>query len=73
MKHYINRLYGSQKECAKALGVSSRAIRYWLTERPLCMLKHSDKIIKQTNTTQLELVGEVLHQDELLREQKYEV
>lgn len=67
MKHYIKRLYGSQTNLAKALGVTDRTVRYWLAERPQAMLKHTSEIIRTSNTTQLELVGEVLHHEEQLK------
>jgi transcriptional antiterminator len=70
MKHYINRLYGSQANLARALGVTDRTVRYWIAQRPINMLKHVDTIIRTSNTTQLELVGEVLHHEETLKEQK---
>lgn len=70
MKHYINRLYGSQCNLARVLGVTDRTVRYWIAKRPLNMLKHTETIVRTSNTTQLELVGEVLHHDETLKEKQ---
>ena len=64
LKKYIIRLYGSNRACYEALGVNRSTLYRWIHEDPMRMLKYCDKIAKQTDTTKLQLEGEILYQDE---------
>ena len=60
MKKYILRKYGTQENCAKALGVDVRTIYRWANVNAMPMLKHADTIVRTCDTTRLELIGEIL-------------
>lgn len=64
LKKYIVTLYGSNKACYEALGVNRSTLYRWVNQDPMRMLKYCDKIAKQTDTTKLQLEGEILYQDE---------
>ena len=64
LKDYIVNLYGSHKACHESLGVNRSTLYRWLNNEPRRMLKYCDKIAKQTDTTKLQLEGEILYQDE---------
>ena len=65
-KSYIVKMYGSQSSMASALGVSGNTVNSWVQKNPLPLLKHSQTILKQCDTTAQELISEVLfHSDEL--------
>tara|TARA_R110002124_G_scaffold68817_1_gene185816 strand:+ start:439 stop:600 length:162 start_codon:yes stop_codon:yes gene_type:complete len=51
---------------ASALGVSGNTVNSWVQKNPLPLLKHSQVILKQCDTTAQELISEVLfHSEEL--------
>jgi predicted site-specific integrase-resolvase len=58
------RLYGTNKACYESLGVNRSTLYRWINQDPMRMLKYCDKIAKQTDTTKLQLEGEILYQDE---------
>jgi|TARA_R110001632_G_scaffold7962_5_gene31295 DNA-binding XRE family transcriptional regulator len=65
-KSYIVKMYGSQTRMASALGVSGNTVNSWVQKNPLPLLKHSQVILKQCDTTAQELISEVLfHSEEL--------
>ena len=64
LKDYIVTLYGSHNACHESLGVNRSTLYRWLNNEPRRMLKYCDKIAKQTDTTKLQLEGEILYQDE---------
>ena len=66
LKKYILGLYGSNKACYEALEVNRSTLYRWLNEDPRRMLRYCEKITKQTNTTKLQLEGEILYLDEQL-------
>ncbi len=68
LKKYILRLYGSHKACSESLGVNRSTLYRWLNNEPRRMLRYCDRIAKQTDTTKLQLEGEILFHDELLNE-----
>ena len=68
LKDYIVTLYGSHKACHESLGVNRSTLYRWLNNEPRRMLKYCDKIAKQTDTTKLQLEGEILYLDEQLNE-----
>ena len=58
-KEYIRRLYGSQKQMAQALNVSENTVSRWVLKNPIPMLAHGIDIIRDCNTTELELFSEI--------------
>ena len=68
LKKYILTLYGTHKACYEALEVNRSTLYRWLNNEPRRMLRYCDRIAKQTDTTKLQLEGEILFHDELLNE-----
>jgi hypothetical protein len=64
MKDYILRKYGTRQNCAKSLGVDVRTVYRWININAMPMLKHVDKIVKTSDTTRVELIGEILSNEE---------
>jgi|TARA_R100000479_G_C6194566_1_gene132437 DNA invertase Pin-like site-specific DNA recombinase len=66
LKDYIKKLYGSQQACANALGVDRRTVYRWINENPKRMIKYVDTIVKTSDTTKIQIIGEILYHDEEL-------
>tara|TARA_R110000822_G_scaffold3661_1_gene15793 strand:- start:772 stop:975 length:204 start_codon:yes stop_codon:yes gene_type:complete len=64
MKDYILRKYGTRKNCANSLGVDVRTVYRWININAMPMLKHVDKIVQTSDTTRVELIGEILFNEE---------
>ena len=64
MKDYILGKYGTRKNCAKSLGVDVRTVYRWINISAMPMLKHADKIVQTSDTTRVELIGEILFNEE---------
>ena len=64
MKDYILRKYGTRKNCADSLGVDVRTVYNWININAMPMLKHADKIVQTSDTTRVELIGEILFNEE---------
>ena len=64
MKDYILRKYGTRKNCANSLGVDVRTVYNWININAMPMLKHADKIVQTSDTTKVELIGEILFNEE---------
>ena len=64
MKDYILRKYGTRKNCSTSLGVDVRTVYRWININAMPMLKHADKIVQTSDTTRVELIGEILFNEE---------
>jgi len=64
MKDYILRKYGTRQNCADSVGVDVRTVYRWININAMPMLKHADKIVQTSDTTRLELIGEILFNEE---------
>ena len=65
-KSYIVKMYGSQANMANSLNVSTNTVNNWVQKNPMPLLKYSDTILKQCDTTAHELMSEVLfHKDQV--------
>ena len=64
MKDYILRKYGTRKNCANSLGVDVRTVYNWININAMPMLKHADQIVQTSDTTRVELIGEILFNEE---------
>ena len=64
MKDYILRKYGTRKNCADSVGVDVRTVYRWINISAMPMLKHADKIVQTSDTTRVELIGEILFNEE---------
>ena len=63
MKAYIKKLYGTQKECAAQLGVTTATVQNWIKKNPRAMLVHAPEIVRYKDTTFTQLIGEVLFRE----------
>jgi predicted transcriptional regulator len=63
MRDFIKKHYGSQKQCAAELGVTEQTVGNWVKRNPRGILKHSKEIVKNKNTTYLQLHGEVEYRE----------
>ena len=64
---YIVKMYGSQAKMASALKVSTNTVNSWVQKNPMPLLKHSQTILKQCDTTAQELMSEVLYHNENIK------
>tara|TARA_R110000772_G_scaffold257598_1_gene374514 strand:+ start:492 stop:722 length:231 start_codon:yes stop_codon:yes gene_type:complete len=67
-KSFIVKIYGSQSKMAESLSVTPNTVNNWVHRNPLPLLKHTEKILKQCNTTAQELVAEVLFHNDVINE-----
>ena len=67
LKHFIRKHYGTQKQCAQELGVTSNTVSNWLHKNPSGMLKHMRKIVQDKDTTPTELMSEVYYHEGTLK------
>ncbi len=63
MKAFIIDLYGSQKACAKALGVNRKTVYRWIYKSPWPMIKYADKIANTAGVSKIELIDKILNSD----------
>lgn len=63
MKEYICKHYGSLDKCAEDLNVGRSTVYRWVQSNPRGILLHAPEIIRDKNTTSLELVSEVVHRE----------
>lgn len=61
LREFIEKHYGGQAQLARHLGVTAETVRLWLTKNPKPMLKYLPEIVNGANTTEMEVVGEILH------------
>ncbi len=66
MKEYICKHYGSLDKCAEELNVGRSTVYRWVQSNPRGILLHAPEILRDKNTTSLELVSEVVHRESQL-------
>jgi len=64
LKKYLIKLYGSQKNIYSSLGIDRSTLYRMFNEEPKRLIKHTTTIAKQTDTTKIQLIGEILYRDE---------
>tara|TARA_R110002012_G_scaffold197522_2_gene366067 strand:+ start:129 stop:359 length:231 start_codon:yes stop_codon:yes gene_type:complete len=68
LKKFISKKFGTQKNCAEQLGVTTMTVFSWHTRNPRAMLKHAPEIVNLVDTTWTQLAGEVLMREEELNQ-----
>jgi hypothetical protein len=68
MRDYIIKHFGSITACAKELDVTTVTVRNWMKTNPRGILKHAPEIVASKDTTYLQLQGEVLHREHVIKE-----
>ncbi len=66
MKEYICKHYGSLDKCAEELNVGRSTVYRWVQSNPRGILLHAPEILRDKDTTSLELVSEVVHRESQL-------
>jgi len=66
-KKFVRRLYGSQKKMAQALSVTENTVSNWVLRNPYPMLKHAPQLVRDCNTTNVEIMSEVLAHAETVK------
>ncbi len=66
MKKYICKHYGSLDKCAEELNVGRSTVYRWVQSNPRGILLHAPEILRDKDTTSLELVSEVVHRESQL-------
>ena len=64
MKHYIVKLYGSQKACAEALGVDRKTVYRWININTWPMVKYVDQIVETSEAVKEEVLFEILFNED---------
>ncbi len=67
LKKFIKAKFGSQRNCARTLGVSPQTVFNWHEKNPRAMLKHAPEIVSQADTTWTQLSAEVLHRESQIK------
>ena len=69
MKEFIKKHYGSNIKMANDLGISNQTVTNWIKFNPRGMLKYLPEIVSSVDTTEREVVWEVMfHEKELRRD-----
>jgi predicted transcriptional regulator len=63
MKEFICKHYGSLDKCAEELNVGRSTVYRWVQSNPRGILLHAPEILRDKDTTSLELVSEVVHRE----------
>jgi len=67
MRQFIKKHYGTQLRMSKQLGVSNQTVTNWMKSNPRGMLKYIPEIVSGVDTTEREVVWEVMfHEKDIL-------
>ena len=66
MRQFIKKHYGTQLMMSKQLGVSNQTVTNWMKYNPRGMLKYIPEIVSKVDTTEREVVWEVMYQEKEL-------
>jgi len=67
MRKFIKKHYGTQLSMSKQLGISNQTVTNWMESNPRGMLKYIPEIVSKVDTTEREVVWEVMFQEEILQ------
>tara|TARA_R110002020_G_scaffold135795_1_gene303218 strand:- start:145 stop:375 length:231 start_codon:yes stop_codon:yes gene_type:complete len=68
LKDFITKHYGSQRQLAKDLDVTTETVRKWLVKNPRGLLKYAPEIVRDKNVTASQIIWEVVHHERFLRD-----
>jgi predicted transcriptional regulator len=66
MKDFIKKHYGSNVRMAQQLGITNQTVSNWLKSNPRGMLKYLPEIVKTSNTTESQVMWEVMFREKEL-------
>ena len=67
MRKFIKKHYGTQLRMSEQLGISNQTVTNWMKSNPRGMLKYIPEIVSKVDTTEREVVWEVMFQEEILQ------
>ena len=68
MRSFIKKNFGTQLNMSKSLGVSNQTVTNWMKSNPRGMLKYIPEIVSIADTTERQIVWEVMHHERYLKE-----
>jgi DNA-binding XRE family transcriptional regulator len=69
MRSFIKKHYGTQLRMSKHLGISNQTVTNWMKSNPRGMLKYIPEIVSSVDTTERQVVWEVMfHEKQLCRD-----
>tara|TARA_R110000772_G_C13097031_1_gene419263 strand:- start:412 stop:621 length:210 start_codon:yes stop_codon:yes gene_type:complete len=66
MKQFIKKHYGTQLNMSNKLGITNQTITNWIKYNPRGMLKYIPEIVSLVDTTEREIVWEVMYHEKIL-------
>ena len=66
MRRFIKKHYGSQLSMSKKLGITNQTITNWMKTNPRGMLKYLPEIVSLADTTEREVVWEVMYHEKTI-------
>ena len=66
MRRFIKKHYGSQLSMSKKLGITNQTITNWMKTNPREMLKYLPEIVSSADTTEREVVWEVMYHEKTI-------
>jgi|TARA_R110000803_G_scaffold114900_1_gene183342 DNA-binding XRE family transcriptional regulator len=70
MRSFIKKHYGTQLRMSKQLGISNQTITNWMKSNPRGMLKYIPEIVSKVDTTEREIVWEVMFHEKIITDDK---
>lgn len=66
MRRFIKKHYGTQLKMSEKLGISNQTVTNWMKTNPRGMLKYLPEIVSSVDTTEREVVWEVMYHEKNL-------
>lgn len=70
MRQFIKKHYGTQLRMSKQLGISNQTVTNWMKFNPRGMLKYIPEIVSNVDTTEREVVWEVMYHEKTMTDDK---
>ena len=70
MRSFIKKHYGTQLRMSKQLGISNQTVTNWMKSNPRGMLKYIPEIVSKVDTTEREIVWEVMFHEKIITDDK---
>ena len=70
MRSFIKKHYGTQLRMSKQLGISNQTVTNWMKSNPRGMLKYIPEIVSKVDTTEREIVWEVMFHEKTITDDK---
>ena len=70
MRYFIKKHYGTQLKMSKQLGISNQTVTNWIKSNPRGMLKYIPEIVTYADTTERQVVWEVMFHEKTMIDDK---